>query len=103
MSFSFTGKNYPWIFSEFVCGAGGDASGIRYRNQASQVEYVKGMFADFNDRENHPYLQNIKGAVWFSVNDYPGDGGVINQLQLEVDKLPLTIQAMKEGLSHNKI
>ena len=96
-------KNYPWIISEFGCGAGGDASGIRYRNQASQVEYVKGMFADFNDRENHPYLQNIKGAVWFSVNDYSSDGGVINQLQLEVDKLPLTIQAMKEGLSHNKI
>ena len=95
-------KNYPWIISEFGCGAGGNASGAHYRNQASQTEYVKGMFADFNDRENHPYLQNIKGAVWFSVNDYDGEGRVINQFELEVEKLPTTIKAFKEGLAANK-
>ena len=93
---------YPWIISEFGCGAGGNASGERYRNQASQANYVKGMFADFNDRENHPYLQNIKGAVWFSANDYTTNGKVVNQYELVIDKLPKTIQELKDGLAKNK-
>ena len=96
-------QNYPWIISEFGCGAGGNSSGKGFRNQASQVEYVKGMFDDFNNRESNPYLQNIKGAVWFSVNDYGANGSVINQYELDTDNLPLTINAIKEGLSHNKI
>lgn len=99
-------QNYPWIISEFGCGAGGETDGERYRNQDSQVEYVKGMFNDFNDRANHPYLQNIKGAVWFSVNDYVNDDKgnllVINQFELEIGKLDKTINAMKEGLAPNK-
>ena len=92
---------YPWIISEFACGAGGNYSGERYRNAISQSKYVKGMFADFNDRENHPYLQNIKGAVWFSANDYKGDR-VANQYELVIEKLPETISAFKEGLAKNK-
>ena len=96
-----TWKNYPWIISEFGCGAGGSASGERYRNQASQTDYVMGMFADFNDRANNPYLQNIKGAVWFSVNDN-ANGKVANQYELVIEKLPTTIQAFKEGLAKNK-
>ncbi|MCI5745672.1 MAG: hypothetical protein MR270_05255 [Erysipelotrichaceae bacterium] len=94
-------RNYPWIISEFGCGAGGDYSGERYRNQQSQANYVIGMFADFKDRENNPYLQNIKGAIWFSANDYE-DGKVKNQYELVVDKLPLTMEAFKEGLKINK-
>ena len=82
--------------------AGGSASGERYRNQASQTDYVMGMFADFNDRANNPYLQNIKGAVWFSVNDYVGDL-VGNQYELVIDELKDTIQALKEGLAPNKL
>ena len=95
-------NKYPWIISEFGCGAGGSASGTQFRNQASQVKYVEGMFADFNDRENHPYLQNIKGAVWFSVNDYVGEL-VGNQYELVVDELKDTIKAIKEGLAPNKL
>ena len=94
-------KNYPWIISEFGCGAGGDASGVQYRNQASQVKYINGMFRDFNDRANHPYLQNIKGAIWFSVNDYDGEK-VVNQYELNIENLPNTIQALKEGLAGGK-
>ena len=59
------------------------------------------MFADFNNRENNPYLQNIKGAVWFSANDFSGNK-VSNQYELVVEQLPLTIQAFKEGLKYNK-
>ena len=59
------------------------------------------MFADFNDRANNPYLQNIKGAVWFSVNDY-ANGKVSNQYELVIEKIPTTIQAFKEGLAKNK-
>ena len=92
-------NQYPWIISEFGCGAGGDASGVRYRNQASQVNYINGMFNDFANRENNPYLQNIKGAIWFSVNDYSDDNKVANQYELEIEKLPNTIQALKEGLA----
>ncbi len=95
-------NQYPWIISEFGCGAGGETTGTQFRNQASQVEYVRGMFDDFNDRENHPYLQNIKGAVWFSVNDYSGDQ-VVNQYELVIDELQDTIAALKAGLAPNKI
>ncbi|MDY2889866.1 MAG: glycosyl hydrolase [Candidatus Caccosoma sp.] len=96
-----TWSAYPWIISEFGCGAGGNYSGERFRNEKSQANYVKGMFADFNDRENNPYLQNIKGAVWFSANDYVGDK-VSNQYELVIDKLPNTMEALKEGLAKNK-
>ena len=59
------------------------------------------MFRDFNDRANHPYLQNIKGAIWFSVNDYDGEK-VVNQYELNIENLPNTIQALKEGLAGGK-
>ena len=94
-------KNYPWIISEFGCGAGGASTGVQFRNQDSQVNYIKGMFRDFNNRENNPYLQNIKGAIWFSVNDFDGDV-VSNQYELDLVNLPKTIQALKEGLAGSK-
>ena len=96
-----TWNKFPWIISEFGCGAGGAASGTRYRNASSQADYVLGMFDDFEDRTNNPYLQNIKGAIWFSVND-SYNGKVTNQYELVVDKLPQTIQEFKEGLKINK-
>lgn len=96
-----TWKNYPWIISEFGCGSGGNASGERYRNQESQANYVRGMFNDLKDREHNEYLQNIKGAVWFSCNDY-ANGKITNQYDLVIDKLPLTINEFKEGLKVNK-
>ena len=98
-------QNYPWIISEFACGSGGEASGKLYRFQDRQAAYVKGMLADFNDRANHPYLQNIKGAVWFSTNDYTtnsaGKSIISNALELN-SNLPKTLQAFKEGLAKNK-
>ena len=95
-------QNYPWIISEFGCGSGGDASGKLYRNQASQVQYIEGMFNDFNDRSNNKYLQNIKGAVWFSVNDYGSNNTVINQYEIVVSELTNTVSAIKKGLAANK-
>ncbi len=94
-------NKYPWIISEFGCGSGGSASGEIYRNQPSQTDYVTGMFEDFNHRDENPYLQNIKGAVWFSCNDY-NKNLVSNQYELVIEKLPMTIAAFKEGLKNNK-
>ena len=93
--------NYPWIISEFGCGAGGSSSGKIYRNQASQASYVNGMFYDFNHRDENPYLQNIKGAVWFSANDH-NSKGITNLYDLDIDNLPDTINEFKEGLKLNK-
>ena len=87
----------PCIIGEFACGAGGDTSGVLKRNQDSQARWVEAMFDDFADRENHPYLQQIKGAVWFSCNDYSGDK-VINQLALDAD-LTETLRAFREGFA----
>ena len=95
-------NNYPWIISEFACGSGGSASGELYRNQQGQANYVKGMFDDFKDRANNPYLQNIKGAVWFSANDPSAGGKIANQYELVIEKLPLTIEQLREGLKVNK-
>ena len=95
-------NKYPWIISEFGCGAGGAASGERYRNQESQASYVEGMFECFNNRNKFDFVKNIKGAVWFSANDGNEKGTVTNQYELVIDKLPLTINAFKEGLAQNK-
>ena len=95
-------NKYPMIISEFACGAGGNASGERFRNQASQADYVDGMFECLNNKENYPFAKNIKGAVWFSANDFASNGATTNQYELVVDSLPLTIQALKNGLAINK-
>ena len=96
-----TWNKFPWIISEFGCGAGGDASGIRFRHASSQADYVLGMFDDFEDRANNPYLQNIKAAIWFNVND-SSNGKVTNQYEIVIDKLPKTVLEFKEGLKINK-
>lgn len=85
----------PCIIGEFACGAGGNTSGALKRNQASQAQWVADMFSDFADWDNHPYLQQIKGAIWFSCNDYSGDQ-IINQLALDAD-LTETLKAFREG------
>ena len=96
-----TWNKFPWIISEFGCGAGGDASGVRFRHAASQADYVLGMFDDFEDRANNPYLQNIKAAIWFNVND-SSNGKITNQYEIVIDKLPQTVLEFKEGLKINK-
>ncbi|MBQ8206459.1 MAG: hypothetical protein IJZ77_03270 [Bacilli bacterium] len=96
-----TWNKFPWIISEFGCGAGGDASGVRFRHASSQADYVIGMFDDFEDRANNPYLQNIKAAIWFNVND-SSNGKITNQYEIVIDKLPQTVLEFKEGLKINK-
>lgn len=96
-----TWNKFPWIISEFGCGSGGNASGVRFRNASSQARYVNGMFEDFNDREDNPYLQNIKAAIWFNVND-SANGMISNQYEIVIDKLPQTVLEFKEGLKNNK-
>ena len=85
----------PWVISEFGCGAGGAASGEEKRNAAEQASWVKAMFADFRSRSSYLYIQPIKGAVWFSANDYSGSL-TSNYYELSSD-LTETLQAFREG------
>ena len=85
----------PWVISEFGCGAGGAASGVEKRNASEQAKWVAAMFDQFLDRPSNPYLQPIKGAVWFSANDYRGSQ-TSNYYKLSED-LTETFEAFKEG------
>lgn len=89
---------YPWIISEFACGSGGQTTGEMKRNKAEQARWVKAMFDDFAKWDNYPYLQNIKGGIWFGTNDYAADGSVVNCLVLEEDQ-PETLQAFRDGFA----
>ncbi|HPE94651.1 MAG TPA: glycosyl hydrolase, partial [Bacillota bacterium] len=106
--------NYPWIISEFACGAGGEKlynwgtssynDTVLGRNQALQAQWVKGMFKALNDKENNAFASHIKGAVWFSVNDYAtiqGKSYITNKLSI-TDDLTQTIAAFKEGFAASK-
>ncbi len=109
-------QNYPWIISEFACGAGGetyyDYSQAKFvmtekgRNQASQAQWVRDMFNCMNNNQSgeNAFCKNIKAAVWFSCNDVVTVDGkelVNNYLRLD-DELTETIAAFKEGLAVNK-
>lgn len=85
----------PWVISEFGCGAGGAASGEEKRNKVQQANWVRAMFDDFLHRSQFPYLQPIKGAVWFSANDYSGNL-TSNYYALSSD-LTETFQAFHDG------
>ena len=89
--------NMPWVISEFGCGAGGAASGEEKRNAAEQAAWVRSMFADFQSRSSYLYLQPIKGAVWFSANDYSGNQ-TTNYFELTAD-LTETLQAFRDGFA----
>lgn len=105
--------NYPWIISEFACGAGGE---VYYdwgqnkflektlgRNENTQAAWVKAMFDIFNDRDNpaNDFAKRIKGAVWFSTNDYAdvdGKSRITNYLALDKE-LTKTLEAFKKGMA----
>ena len=87
----------PWVISEFGCGAGGAASGEEKRNAAQQAAWVSDMFSDFLSRSSYPYLQPIKGAVWFSANDYSGNQ-TTNYFELSSD-LTETLDAFRNGFA----
>ena len=105
--------NYPWIISEFACGAGGavyyDWGKGKYlektlgRNETTQAAWVKAMFEILNDRDNpdNEFAKRIKAAVWFSVNDYAdvdGKSKIINYLALDKE-LTKTLEAFKQGMA----
>jgi len=90
--------NYMVIISEFACGSGGETTGELYRNEESQANWVKDMFAEFSNRNENEYLRNIKGAVWFSCNDVNSDGKITNALALN-ENLIKTLSAFKEGFA----
>lgn len=94
-------KDFPAIISEFACGAGGSTSGKLGRNSFSQASWVEDMFLLLNNAKNVPFVKQIKGAVWFSVNDY--DGKISNFLELNEFYNSLTIEVFKEGLQINKL
>ena len=87
----------PWVISEFGCGAGGAASGEEKRNAAEQAAWVRAMFGDFNNRSYYAYLHPIKGAVWFSANDYSGNQ-TSNYYELSAD-LTETFEAFRDGFA----
>ncbi|MDL2287284.1 glycoside hydrolase family 26 protein [Eubacteriales bacterium OttesenSCG-928-G02] len=104
--------NFPWIISEFACGAGGnimyDYNKKEYihtvlgRNTSLQAKWIKEMFDCFEkrDQEGYEFVKNIKGAVWFSVND----NVTINDVEyitnyLTLDKeAPEVFKVFREGL-----
>lgn len=102
--------NYPWIISEFAAGAGGEKA-YNYstssfynttlgRNEAKQAAWVTAMFNELGDSSN-TYCQNIKGAVWFSANDYVEIDGVYyisNYLALD-ENADQTLAAFQKGLA----
>ncbi len=103
--------NYPWIISEFACGAGGERQfdwdtdtwqpTVLGRNAYAQYYWIYGMFNCLNNRQSYPFCQNIKGAVWFNCNDYTtidGTDYIVNYLKIESDS-SWAISAFKTGFA----
>ena len=58
------------------------------------------MFVEFDKRQ--PHTKNIKGAIWFSVNDYAyvnGKNEIMNYFELDDNVIP-TIKALGKGLNN---
>ncbi|MBE6764203.1 MAG: hypothetical protein E7553_07665 [Ruminococcaceae bacterium] len=103
--------NYPWVISEFACGAGGEKT-YNYdydywtnttlgRNRYYQTYYINNMFSCLNNRAYYPFCQNIKAAIWFNRNDYVQIDGVdyiANYLELD-DTATNALNAFKKGLA----
>lgn len=105
--------NRPWIISEFGAGAGGekkydwDIGGwtdtTLGRNGALQTAWVNDMFTCLNNRDlaSNTFCKNIKGAVWFSVNDSAQINNqyyITNYLALDESR-STTLTAFKNGLN----
>ncbi len=105
--------NYPWIISEFGAGAGGEKAynwstsswdtTTAGRNHAQQAQWVTDMFECFKHRDEagYEFVKNIKGAVWFSCNDYTSINNtnyITNYFELDAS-LTKTLAAFKKGLA----
>ncbi len=108
--------HYPAIISEFAVGAGGEKlydwgiggwkTTTLGRNAAKQAAWVDAMFECFahRDEPGYEFVKNIKGAVWFSCNDYAAIDNVnyiTNYLKLD-SSLTATLNALKRGLANEK-
>lgn len=96
---------YPAIISEFGCGSGGNyepsIGSQLYRNAKSQAIWVEQMFYALNYFRDEPFIDQIKGAIWFNANDEVGSY-VKNMLVIDDVHTPHTIQAFKQGLAETK-
>jgi len=105
--------DYPWIISEFGAGAGGEKifdwgtnawnTTTLGRNASAQEQWVKDMFECFSHRTERGYefCDRIKGAVWFSCNDYvtlDNVNYVKNYFELD-DGVSATVEAFRQGLA----
>ncbi|MBQ3094515.1 MAG: hypothetical protein IJC52_05010, partial [Clostridia bacterium] len=105
--------NYPWIISEFAAGAGGEKQynystsawedTVLGRNGQKQAAWVEAMFENLSHRNEpgYEYCKNIKGAVWFSANDYTTINDVnyiSNYLALDEARTE-TLEAFRKGLN----
>ncbi|MBQ3068934.1 MAG: hypothetical protein IJD01_03180 [Clostridia bacterium] len=103
---------HPWIISEFAAGAGGEkkfdwnidqwTDTTLGRNGDLQVTWIEEMFECLNNKDLsvNTFCKNIKGAVWFSVNDYTSINNknyVVNYLALDEARAD-SLAAFKEGL-----
>lgn len=108
--------NYPWIISEFAAGCGGEKlydygisayrDTVLGRNQAQQAQWIADMFEAFSHygEEGYEYLSHIKGAIWFSCNDYADIDGktyIINYLDL-APELTQSLAAFREGVNGHR-
>ncbi|MEG1743217.1 MAG: hypothetical protein RR246_03525, partial [Clostridia bacterium] len=104
---------FPWIISEFACGSGGEKKmnwdtrtyfdTKQHRNAAMQAQWVKEMFDCFENssKPGYEFAKKIKGAVWFSCNDYvtiDGKSYITNNLRLD-EELTDTLNNFKDGLA----
>ncbi len=105
--------NRPWVISEFGAGAGGAKKydwGVDGwidttlgRNGAQQTAWVNSMFDCFKNRDlpENAFCDNIKGAVWFSVNDYTkinSTNYITNYFELDSSR-SATLNAFRNGLN----
>ncbi len=102
---------YPWIISEFACGAGGEKqfdwdtdtwkNTTLGRNRYVQYYWIQNMFSCLNNRASYPFCKNIKGAVWFNCNDYTqidGTDYIVNYLELD-ESSTWAFNAFRQGLA----
>lgn len=105
--------NYPWVISEFACGAGGEKaynwdydtwqSTTLGRYRSYQTSYIAGMFDCLNNRDlaANAFCKNIKAAIWFNCNDYTqidGTDYIVNYLELD-ENAASSLDAFKQGLA----
>lgn len=106
--------NYPWVISEFACGSGGEKqynwdygryeSTTAHRNWYAQYTWIVQMFNCLNNRNRYPFCKNIKGAVWFNVNDYvdlDGKEYIVNALHMD-ESFTYAWSAFKSGIAAGK-